>query len=1356
MKRVGRLCTLALLAVIDASTALRAVSPDIVISQVYGGGGNTGATFTNDFIELYNRGSVPVVVTGWTVQYAAAAGSTWQTTTLSGTIQPGNYYLVQEAAGAGGTTALPTPDAIGTISMAAGAAKVALVRNSTALTGACPGGVEIADFVGYGGANCSETTPTAALTSATAALRLQGGATDTDNNAADFLIGGPAPRNSGAPAAAALTGVGSAIPTTIDAGGSSLLTVKVSPGTNPSSTGITVSADLTAINGLATQPLNDASTDGDVTAGDNVFSFLATPTVTSGSFSLPVSIADAQGRSASTTIALAMTAPPANVVISQVYGGGGNSGATFTNDFIELFNRESFDVSVAGWTVQYTSSAGTSWASTTLTGTIPAGGYYLVQEAAGSGGTVPLPTPDATGNLAMAATSGKVALVSGPGPLTGACPLSGALDFVGYGGANCFEGTGAAPALSNTTAAIRLDGGLLDTNDNSADFSAGSPEPKGALGVPPRGTGAASPASLANGATTLLTIKVTQGAFPPSPVTSVTVDLTPLGGGSQPFFDDGTHGDVQAGDGIYSDQVVVSGTPGFKVLAGTVGDARGRSGAASIRLAIETTTTTPISLIQGNGSTSPLVDQFVTTTGIVTALRSSGFYVQTPDGLDDLDPATSEGLFVFTSGATMRPSVGDAVRVTGVVSEFAPAPPSPPGTELGGGPVFAVIDSGQPLPVPVVLQPADTSPAGSLEQLERYEGMRVQADLSIIAPTDGSVFESAATASSNGVFYAVINGLARPVREPGVDPASATPPGLPCCVPRFDGNPERLRVDSNAQPGSTLLNVAAGQRIFGMTGVLDFAFGSYTILPDPGAGTVVGAQEATPVPVASASEFTVASANLERFFDEQDDPDHDDAVLTADAVNLRLQKASLTVRYVLRSPDVLGVVEVENLSILQRLAARINADAVAEGDSDPMYVAYLEEGNDIGGIDSGFLVKSARVDVISVEQVGKDTTYTTPDGMTALLNDRPPLVLKAAVNGPVATPFPITVIVNHLRSLSGIDGTDGARIRAKRRAQAEFLASLIDAHQAAERVISVGDYNAFPFNDGLVDVVGTVKGQPTPETQVALASPDLVEPDLTNLGDVLGAAQQYSFVFDGNAQALDHIIVNSLALKRVTRAAYARSNADFPESLRGDATRPERLSDHDAAIAYFAFPDAPAVTLVGGGQIDVEAYTGFTDPGAMAHDDEGPLPVTTSGSVDVNTPGDYTLTYSATNGYLTTTITRFVRVQDTIAPHITDFRVTPTLLTPINHQLVDVAALYGVTDASGAVTCALSVSSNEVKNGPGDGNTALDWVIIDAQHVQLRAERSGRGNGRTYVVGVACADGAGNISHEAARVLVPK
>jgi hypothetical protein len=172
-----------------------AVSTTVVISQVYGGGGNIGATLKNDFIELYNRGSVPVAVDGWTVQYASTSGSSWASTVLSGSIASHAYYLVQEGAGAGGTVNLPTPNATGGIAMSATAGKVALRASSTVLSGTCPTG--LVDFVGYGSStNCSESSPAPTLSNTTADLRKNGGATDTDNNAADFAAGAPNPRHS--------------------------------------------------------------------------------------------------------------------------------------------------------------------------------------------------------------------------------------------------------------------------------------------------------------------------------------------------------------------------------------------------------------------------------------------------------------------------------------------------------------------------------------------------------------------------------------------------------------------------------------------------------------------------------------------------------------------------------------------------------------------------------------------------------------------------------------------------------------------------------------------------------------------------------------------------------------------------------------------------------------------------------------------------------------------------------------------------------------------------------------------------------------------------------------------------------
>ncbi len=168
-----------------------------------------------------------------------------------------------------------------------------------------------------------------------------------------------------------------------------------------------------------------------------------------------------------------------DIVISQVYGGGGNSGATFTNDFIELFNRGTSAVDVSGWSVQYASASGSSWSVTNLSGTIQPGQYYLVQEAQGNGGTTPLPIPDATGAIAMSGSNGKVVLNSSTTALSGSSPTdSSIVDVVGYGSANFFEGSGAAPGLSNTTSNSRADGGCTDTDDNSTDFSAGAVAPR--------------------------------------------------------------------------------------------------------------------------------------------------------------------------------------------------------------------------------------------------------------------------------------------------------------------------------------------------------------------------------------------------------------------------------------------------------------------------------------------------------------------------------------------------------------------------------------------------------------------------------------------------------------------------------------------------------------------------------------------------------------------------------------------------------------------------------------------------------------------------------------------------------------
>jgi hypothetical protein len=173
-----------------------------------------------------------------------------------------------------------------------------------------------------------------------------------------------------------------------------------------------------------------------------------------------------------------------SVVVGELYAAGGNSGAAYANDYVELFNRGAADVAIDGWTLQYASAASTTWQQTALSGTIPAGGRYLVQLASGGTNGAALPAADATGTSNLAATGGKVAVVDSAtalscGASAGSCSsATGVQDLVGYGGAADFEGSGAAPAGSATNALVRAGGGCSDSDDNAADFATAAADPQ--------------------------------------------------------------------------------------------------------------------------------------------------------------------------------------------------------------------------------------------------------------------------------------------------------------------------------------------------------------------------------------------------------------------------------------------------------------------------------------------------------------------------------------------------------------------------------------------------------------------------------------------------------------------------------------------------------------------------------------------------------------------------------------------------------------------------------------------------------------------------------------------------------------
>ncbi len=565
--------------------------------------------------------------------------------------------------------------------------------------------------------------------------------------------------------------------------------------------------------------------------------------------------------------------------------------------------------------------------------------------------------------------------------------------------------------------------------------------------------------------------------------------------------------------------------------------------------------------IQGNVNASPYVGQRVQTLdNIVTGRATNGFFVQMPAERADSDDSTSNGIFVFT-GSTPTVQVGDQVDVTGMVQEFFDL------TEISSPESVTIDSSGHALPAAVMFGatlPSHTPPTN----LEPLEGMRVRVENALVTgPTDG--FGDTA----------VVAGATRPFREPGIEF-----PGVPGYATTWDGNPEIFEINANGA-GLPDASFVAGSIIDVAEGPLTFSFGDYQIWPTT---LTPGGQPSILRPVRDrvAGELTVANQNMLRFFNTP-----------VAAFEARLAKASLYIRTVLGSPDVLVLQEVQDITAANALATRITADDPASS-----YTAHLIEGHDPGGIDTAILVRSTVV-VTSVAQHGFDETFTF-NGSTDHLHDRPPLVMQGDYIGNGA-PFPLTVIGVHNRSLSGIDGSDGPRIRAKRLAQARSLALYVQGIQTAEpnrRVVVIGDFNAFQFSDGYVDAVGIITGNLDPAGAIEPGHEDVVDPDLTNQVHTAAEFERYSFVFDGSAQTLDHTLTTANLQAYIRGFQFSRGNADAPESLRNDPSTPLALSDHDGQ-ALFVMTDHDADGLPD--DVDNCSTTGNTRQDDFDHDGTG-------------------------------------------------------------------------------------------------------------------------------------------------------
>lgn len=553
-----------------------------------------------------------------------------------------------------------------------------------------------------------------------------------------------------------------------------------------------------------------------------------------------------------------------------------------------------------------------------------------------------------------------------------------------------------------------------------------------------------------------------------------------------------------------------------------------------------------INAIQGSGETSPLADTAVDVVDVVvTAVGTNGFTIQTPAGSlqDDGDPDTSEGLWVYAGGVpTVAP--GDIVSVSGLVQEYYGM------TEINASVVTVTGRGVGDIPDPILFDatvpsPDPLAPSCAIEY-ECYEGMLVQAAGVVVGPTQSFGSDPV------GEFYAVATPN-RTFREIGAEYPPL--PGVPGTVPIYDGNPEIFEVDAD-RLGFPPVSANAGDT-YTAVGPLGYEFYGWEIW----ASEAVVVTPGLPVPRAVREpvegEFTVASLNLYALYDTVDDPTNpNDPVIDPAEYELRLTKHRRAILDVLQAPDVLAVQEAENIDVLNDLAQNI-----LSADPSVHYTAYLVESIDYSGRDNGYLLRDS-VDSAIVTQLGAGEIMDFP---SILLHDRPPLLLECEIDGRA-----LAVLNVHLRSMVDNDDADDF-VRRKRLQQSTSVADMVQDHQSTSSVpmVIVGDFNAFEFTDGYVDVIGQIRGEVDPD-ETWLTEPTVTDPLLRDeMLHWLPAEDRYSYVYEGTAQVFDHALSTTTAQPLISGFAYGRCNTDAPEYYEDDAGTAATGSDHDGLVVYF-------------------------------------------------------------------------------------------------------------------------------------------------------------------------------------------
>lgn len=892
-------------------------------------------------------------------------------------------------------------------------------------------------------------------------------------------------------------------------------------------------------------------------------------------------------------IASTFAAQAADLSINQFRVRGPAGG---NDEFVELFNAGSTTLDVSGYKLNASNASGTTGTRLTLAAgtSIAPGCYLLLTNGASSGysGSVP---GDLSYNTGVT-DDGGLAILDAGGNL---------VDQVGLSTGSAYKAGTPLASLGSTNADkgyVRKSndaGGPQNSGDNSADFVTLSPTVPHNHASPCVAQGPAL--SIADATVTVhgagdLSMPFTVTLNQPAPSGGVSVHvatqddsatvadgdydavdttLTIAEGQTQVAFNVTVHG-KSSGSTDKTFLVQLSEPSGGVALS---------DGSAVGAILYDIPVAAEIWQIQGREQTSPLLGKSVITSGnIVTAVGPAGFTMQTPDRRADADPLTSNGVYVFTSSAPAV-AIGDVVDVDAVVDDYYNL------TELKNATVNVTAHHAA---LPKAVRFGANLPSDDPDHLscgatnfQCFVGMRVQIDDGMINTgnkrfADQPFAEVSITANGK-----------RSLRLPGVRFSVPVPDGVN--LPNWSGNPQVFKMntaDFGAVPANTPFNAGT---TFRAEGVISYDFGAYTFIP-----TSFKVKHAAPLPRTVTPTpplaLRIGAFNMERFCDSVFDTVYTcsggSKEFTPEEVALKTRRLSSYVGSVLKLPDVLSVEEVETLPILQGLAKQL-------GDDYPVkYDAYLVPGHDPSGINVGFLVRHDRVHVLSVRQLGADETWDD-NGQTSFVHDHPPLLLTAQ-----AGLLRFQVISVHPKARQNVDkdNADAVRDRQKRFLQAKSLATQVQALQTASPLtplLVVGDFNAYQFSDGWVDVVGLISGKYKDSENLLKLGNNIVRPALWNAVDSVPANDRYSFLFTENfgeiqgytkagsgnsgrsvptVQVLDHALLNLPARLRFLQMQYGRADLDAPAQTLDDAanapdwTRAIGASDHDGFVVDLLDP----------------------------------------------------------------------------------------------------------------------------------------------------------------------------------------